>query len=116
MRVSAKLAYGFWGRRRLRCRLFSVRENDMREIRDKTALVTGAASGIGRAIALRLAQEGASLVLVDINENGLDEVAAEARACGVEVITRGCNMAEPREVSSAVAEVLSRWDGVDILV
>ena len=88
----------------------------MREIRGKTALVTGAASGIGRAIALRLAHEGATLFLVDIDENGLAETAAEARACGVEVVTRRCNVAEPREVSAAVAEALSRWNGVDILV
>src|SRR4051794_36590806 len=88
----------------------------MREIRGKTALVTGAASGIGRAIALRLAREGAALFLVDINEDGLREVASEARAAGVEVVIRRCDVAESREVSCAVAEVLSRFGGVDILV
>jgi NAD(P)-dependent dehydrogenase (short-subunit alcohol dehydrogenase family) len=88
----------------------------MREICGKTALVTGAASGIGRAIALRLAAEGATLFLIDIDENGLAEIAAESRNCGVEVITRRCNVAEPRDVSAAVAEVLGRWNGVDILV
>src|SRR3954470_6914358 len=88
----------------------------MREIRGKTVLITGAASGIGRAIALRLADEGATLFLVDIDEKGLAETAAESQARGVEVITRRCNVAEPREVSAAVAEALSRWNGVDILV
>ena len=88
----------------------------MREIRGKKALVTGAASGIGRAISLRLAQEGADLFLVDINDVGLAEVAAEARTAGVEVVTRRCNVAEPSEVSAAVGEVISRWNGVDILV
>jgi short-subunit dehydrogenase len=88
----------------------------MREIRGKTALITGAASGIGRAITLRLAKEGATLFVIDINESGLTEVAAVARGFGVEVLSRRCNVAEPREVSAAVAEVLSRWNGVDILV
>jgi len=88
----------------------------VREIRGKTALVTGAASGIGRAIALRLAAEGATLFLVDINETGLADTAAAAHEYGVEVVTRRCNVAEPREVSAAVSEAISRWDGVDILV
>ncbi len=88
----------------------------MREIRGKTALVTGAASGIGRAIALRLAQEGAALFLVDIDEARLQEVVAEARAAGVEVVARTCDVAQPREVSAAVEEVISRSGGVDILV
>jgi short-subunit dehydrogenase len=88
----------------------------MREIRGKWALVTGAASGIGRAIALRLAQEGARLYLVDIDEAGLARVVSETRQSGVEVIGRRCDVSQPREVSAAVADVLSRCGGVDILV
>jgi short-subunit dehydrogenase len=88
----------------------------MRVIRGKKALVTGAASGIGRAISLRLAQEGATLYLVDINEAGLADVAGLARAAGVEVVTRRSDVAEPREVSATVDDVLRRWNGVDILV
>jgi short-subunit dehydrogenase len=88
----------------------------MRELRGKTALVTGVASGIGRAITLRLAQEGVRLYVVDINATGLDEVLQQARQHGVEVIGRRCDVAEPREVSAVVAEVLNRWGGVDILV
>ena len=88
----------------------------MHQLRGKTALVTGAASGIGRAIALRLAAEGVDLFLVDINEIGLRNVADEARQAGVEAIGRRCDVAEPREISAAVAEILSRWGGVDLLV
>jgi short-subunit dehydrogenase len=88
----------------------------MRELRGKTALVTGVASGIGRAIALRLAREGVRLFVVDINQPGLAAVAQEARRTGVEVIGRRCDVAEPREVSATVTEILSRWGGVDILV
>jgi acetoacetyl-CoA reductase len=88
----------------------------MRILRNKKALVSGAASGIGRAIALRLAGEGTHLFLVDIDQPGVAETAAEARRAGVEVITRRCDLAEPQDVSSTVAEVLSRWNGVDILV
>jgi short-subunit dehydrogenase len=88
----------------------------MRELRGRTALVTGAASGIGRAIALQLAGEGVRLFLVDINKPGLETVVEEARRMGVEVLGRRCDVAEPREVSATVTEILSRWGGVDILV
>ncbi len=88
----------------------------MRMIRGKKVLVSGASSGIGRAIALRLAGEGADLFLVGIDEAGMAKTADEARRAGVEVITRRCDVSQPREISSTVAEVLSRWNGVDILV
>lgn len=89
---------------------------NMRAIRGKTALVTGAASGIGRAIALRLASEGVHLFLVDVNAVGLARVVGEASRAGVEAAGRRCDVAEPREVSAVVAEVFNRWGGVDILV
>jgi short-subunit dehydrogenase len=88
----------------------------MREIRGKKALVSGAASGIGRAIALRLAKEGAQLFLVDIDVNGLAATAAECREKGVDVVTRRCDLSHPPDVSVAVADVLTRWNGVDILI
>jgi short-subunit dehydrogenase len=88
----------------------------MRELRGKTALVTGAASGIGRAIAVQLAAEGVDLFLVDINEVGLAKVVGELQGTGVEVFSRRCDVAEAREVSATVAEILNRWGGVDILV
>ena len=88
----------------------------MRVIRGKSALVTGAASGIGRAIALRLADEGARLYLVDVNASGLAAVVSEAVARGAEAIGRQCDLAQPSEISAATADVLRRWGVVDILV
>jgi short-subunit dehydrogenase len=88
----------------------------MRKIRGKRALVSGVSSGIGRAIALRLAREGADLFLVDIDETGMAITAEDARQFGVEVNCRRCDMSRSQDVSAAVAEVLTRWGGVDILV
>jgi NAD(P)-dependent dehydrogenase (short-subunit alcohol dehydrogenase family) len=88
----------------------------MRNIRGKKALVTGVSSGIGRAIALRLAAEGAHLFLVDIDDAGLNATAADAKAAGVEVLSRQCDVGQPADVASTVAEILTRWGGVDILI
>jgi short-subunit dehydrogenase len=88
----------------------------VRVIRGKKVLLSGAASGIGRALSLRLAQEGAHLFLVDIDTAGMEETAAECRQAGVEVVTRRCDMSQPREVTSAVAAVINLWNGIDILV
>lgn len=58
----------------------------IRDYRGRTCVVTGAASGIGRAVALRLADEGARLVLTDLRADGLESVAAGCRAAGSEVL------------------------------
>jgi 3-oxoacyl-[acyl-carrier protein] reductase len=78
-------------------------------------MVTGAANGIGRAIALALAEEGADLFLVDIDGDNLGAVAAGARAYGVNVETHVCDLAEPAQVDLAVARV-REWGGLNILV
>ena len=88
----------------------------MRVIRGKKAMVTGAASGIGRAIALALAREGADLFLVDINVEKLAAVAREARDHGVEAITTTRDLAEPDEVAAAVASLRAAWGSLNILV
>lgn len=88
----------------------------MRQIRGKTALVTGAASGIGRAIALRLADEGARLYLLDVNPVALSAVITEAKRRGVDALGRHCDVSQPAQVTAAVAHLLDQWGGVDILV
>jgi short-subunit dehydrogenase len=88
----------------------------MQVIRGKKALVTGAASGIGRALALALAREGAELFLIDIDEGKLAGVAGEARALGVTVTTRVCDLTRASEVSVVSASVLSDGRGLSILV
>jgi NAD(P)-dependent dehydrogenase (short-subunit alcohol dehydrogenase family) len=88
----------------------------MKLIRGKRALVTGAASGIGRAIALELAREGADLYLLDINESGLANVALEARDLGVRVRTVICDLVYPAAARSAADELLQAWGGLEILI
>jgi 3-oxoacyl-[acyl-carrier protein] reductase len=88
----------------------------MRVIRGKKALVTGAASGIGRAIALALAREGADLFLVDIHAENLTTVSSEARGHGVEVVTAICDLAEPSQITATVNSLLAEWGRLDILI
>lgn len=88
----------------------------MRIIRGKRAMVTGAASGIGRAIALALAGEGANLFLVDIDGAKLAAVAREIQDRGGAVIARCCDLSEPAQVSAAVDCLRQTWNGLDILV
>ena len=88
----------------------------MRHIRGKKALVTGASGGIGRALALRLAEEGAELFLLDLNEIGLARVAAEVASLGTRVIGCRCDLSSSVEISRATQRLRSTWGTLDILV
>jgi 3-oxoacyl-[acyl-carrier protein] reductase len=88
----------------------------MRSIRHKNALVTGAATGLGRAIALRLAREGVHLYLLDVNEPGLASVVSAAKSEGVNAFGHYCDVSQPTHVTRSVADALARWGKIDILV
>jgi NAD(P)-dependent dehydrogenase (short-subunit alcohol dehydrogenase family) len=79
----------------------------------KVAIVTGAAQGIGQACAVRLAKEGAKVVLCDINEAG---AAAAAQAIGAGAMHVRCDVARPQDVAAAVAAALAAHGRIDVLV
>jgi short-subunit dehydrogenase len=81
-----------------------------------TALVTGASSGIGRALALRLAREGARLALVARREAELEALAAEIRAGSGEALVLPCDVAECEQAQEACRRALAHFGCVDLLV
>jgi all-trans-retinol dehydrogenase (NAD+) len=88
----------------------------MTEIRGSRALVTGAASGIGSLLAAELGRAGASLVLWDIDAEGLGAVQAELRGAGCDVDIYVCDLARREDIEEAAAQTLAESGPVDILV
>ena len=85
-------------------------------IRDRVALVTGAARSLGKADALALAAEGCRVAIVDLNAEGAEETAKEIGAAGGLARGYGCDIREAAEVARAVAEVEKDLGPVDICV
>lgn len=82
----------------------------------KVALVTGGARGIGKAICQRLADEGASLAIVDIMLDVAEKTAEEFRAQGVNAIAFAANVAKPEDAEKTVAAVMEKFSKLDILI
>lgn len=89
----------------------------------RTALITGASRGIGRAIALRFARDGGNLVLASKStvphpklKGTLQEVAAEVEAAGGKAVVVGCDVREEADVQRAVDEGVKAFGGIDVVV
>lgn len=82
----------------------------------KVALITGASRGIGRAIAVAFAGEGARVVLFARKGEDLEKVAGEVQAAGGEALLVPGDVALARDVERAVDETVARWGSIDILV
>lgn len=85
-------------------------------ISGKVALITGAGRGIGRGIALRLANDGADIALVDINDDGSQAVADEVRALGRKATTFKADVTKRDEVYAAIDHAEKELGGFDIMV
>ena len=83
---------------------------------ERTALVTGAAKGMGRAISLRLAGEGADLVLAARDAGPLEAVATEARALGRRTLVASVDVRDEAQVEAMVARAVETFGGIDVLV
>jgi NAD(P)-dependent dehydrogenase (short-subunit alcohol dehydrogenase family) len=82
----------------------------------KRALVTGAAKGIGRAIAVKLAQEGARVALLDDDAAALPGAEAQVAEHGVDTVALAADVSDEAQLGGAVAEAAAHWDGLDIVV
>lgn len=79
-------------------------------------MVTGAGSGLGRALALRLGRTGARVAMLDVNEEGLGETASLAREAGTDTFSRRVDVSSWEQMKSFSDELLDEWGRVDILI
>jgi glucose 1-dehydrogenase len=84
-------------------------------LQDKVCIITGAASGIGRGTAVRFAEEGAQLVLADVNEEGLHETARQVGELSQPALVLRCNVAVKAEVDAVVEEAVERFGRLDVM-
>jgi len=86
------------------------------KLQDKIAIVTGAASGIGKEIAATYAREGAKVVIADMNMAAAQAAADELKATGAQAMAVAMDVTDEGQVNAAVAAVVQAWGSIDILV
>jgi 3-hydroxybutyrate dehydrogenase len=86
------------------------------KLNGRTAIVTGAASGLGRHIAWRFAREGARVAIADLNLAAADSSVAEIKASGGQALSVAMDVTAEKSVNDGVAAVIAAFGGIDILV
>ena len=86
------------------------------KLKDKVCIITGAASGIGKEIALTFAREGGKIAIADLNRDAANAAAAEIAATGASAMGIAMNVVDEEQVNAGVEEVVRAWGGIDVLV
>jgi NAD(P)-dependent dehydrogenase (short-subunit alcohol dehydrogenase family) len=92
-----------------------MEEKSMGQLEGKVAIVTGAASGIGRATTRLMAAEGARVLAADINEQGVHELVDEVTTGGAEAAALRVDVCDEAAVQAMIAAAVSRWGRLDVL-
>ncbi len=86
------------------------------KLKDKTCIITGAASGIGKEIALTFAREGGKIAIADLDGDAAHATATEIGATGASAMGVAMDVVDEEQVNAGVDEVVRAWGGVDVLV
>ncbi|NVD70947.1 3-hydroxybutyrate dehydrogenase [Duganella sp. BJB488] len=86
------------------------------KLKDKVCIVTGAASGIGKEIALVYAREGGKIVIADLNLEAAQATANELKASGHQAMAIAMNVVDEGQVNAGIASVVEAWGQIDVLV
>ncbi|WP_054958265.1 SDR family oxidoreductase [Paenibacillus dakarensis] len=86
-----------------------------KRLEGKIAIVTGAGSGIGRASALLMAEQGAKVLLIDIDSERVEKVKEEITQAGGEAMTSNCDISKPETLKDCYREAAEKWGKIDIV-
>ena len=92
-----------------------TKNNDLFDLTGRVAMVSGAASGLGKATALAVAEAGADVVLADINEDGLRVVAGEIESLHRRALPQVCDISEPEQICSMFARIDDEFGRIDFV-
>lgn len=85
-------------------------------LKNKVALITGAASGIGKECAIQMAKEGANIVIADLNAEGAQATAKQIQELGVKAIGLSMDVTSEDQVNAGIEEAVKKMGGIDVLV